>query len=240
MAPDTAPPMFNDLNIKQIVGSVGKLAKEHKVAKLPQVLVEWAMTDLSEHLSRETPKITAKRRKHLAAVSKQASKLLLSLEQLDEDAELAIAVEMVRQSDQQFWKVPPTEVDSSRQRLAEEHDFLKRLVAVTPRALGRPKRGHPRNLIADLILCDAAAIFSWLTEIEPTRKVDREGRYSKDSYEYGPFWDFAGALWPVIFEKSDDGLQAAIRRWADAVDFKSPLIANINMRHPLWRLFAKK
>lgn len=234
MASDTAPPMFNDLNIKQIAGSVSKLAKEHKVAKLPQVLVEWAMTDLSEHLSRKTPKITAKRREHLAAIGKNAVRLLESLEQLDEDAELAIAVEMVRQSDQQFWKVPPTEVDSSRQRLAEERVFLKRLVAVAPRALGEPKRGQPRNMVAYLVLQDAADIFGWLTETEPSREVDRDS-----GGVTGPFWEFSAALWLAIF-KSGAGLPSAIQNWAEArkhYGAQSALIANIAASNPAWGLF---
>jgi hypothetical protein len=54
------------------------------------------------------------------------------------------------------------------------------------------------------------------------------------------FGDFARSIWPVVFEKGDDGVDSALRNWAKwprLYGDKSALIANIHFRHPTWRVF---
>jgi hypothetical protein len=58
-------------------------------------------------------------------------------------------------------------------------------------------------------MMDIAAIFEYLTEIEATRRVDRITHDEK-----GPFRDFAGAIWSILFA-GEDGLSAALKNWAD-------------------------
>ena len=78
---------------------------------------------------------------------------------------------------------------------------------------------------------DIAAIFEWLTGTRAARRIER-----------GPatFGRFAEAIWPVVFESADDGLQSAQKNWAAfraRYEEESALIANINMRHPEWGVF---
>jgi hypothetical protein len=84
---------------------------------------------------------------------------------------------------------------------------------------------------------DIAAIFEWLTNIEATRQVDRISGVGA-----GPFWQFAAAIWPVVFGEADDGLPAAMKNWSSyrkRYGERSALIANIAMRHPTWGIFER-
>ena len=96
-------------------------------------------------------------------------------------------------------------------------------------------RGRPRNLAAFLVIRDIACIFQWVTGTEASRSVDRA-----HGKEIGPFWQFASAVWPVVFGKGDDGLSSAMQNWARDKDLYGPgsaLIANIALRHPTWGIF---
>jgi hypothetical protein len=88
-----------------------------------------------------------------------------------------------------------------------------------------------RNLPAYLLLLDMAAIFEWFTDREAARgSNDRPHQFD----------DFVGVLWSVIFGKAD-GSQAALKNWAKykkEFEERSPVISNINFRHPDWRLFT--
>ena len=125
------------------------------------------------------------------------------------------------------------------QKLVDHRDFLNHLQAAVESLQNRLKRGpgQPRNMVAYLVLLDIAAIFSWLTRLEPNREVDR-----MTGDEKGAFYNFAAALWPPVFASGLDGLSAAMKNWssgrrtyADA----SAIIANIDLRYPSWRVFAR-
>jgi hypothetical protein len=93
---------------------------------------------------------------------------------------------------------------------------------------------QPPTVIAYLVIKDVAAIFEWCTGLEATRQVDRISHE-----ETGPFYRFAAAIWPIVFGKGDDGLPAAIRRFATYRKREGrALMANMAMRNPAWRLFA--
>ena len=82
---------------------------------------------------------------------------------------------------------------------------------------------------------DIATIFQWVTGTEASRSVDRA-----DGKESGPFWEFASAVWPVVFGKGDDGLSSAMHNWArhkKRYGAGLALIFNIALRHPTWGLF---
>jgi hypothetical protein len=113
---------------------------------------------------------------------------------------------------------------------------LIRLLAVQ---FGEPKRqrGQPRNLLTYLILEDAAAIFEWYTETKATRQVNRV-----TSEDTGSFWEFASALWRIIF-RNTYGLSSAMKKWGHArVHFqeRSPFLLNVDLRHPSWGIFSRK
>ncbi len=105
------------------------------------------------------------------------------------------------------------------------------------------KVGQPPNFLAHLVLRDLAAIFKWATGSEPTRVVKRPGGRHDDEAEEGeesgPFYNFAAAVWPIVFANGDSGLPAAMKRWAEVKKTeRSPVIWNINARHPEWRLLT--
>ena len=113
-------------------------------------------------------------------------------------------------------------------RLDEERDFLTKLAAI--REIWKPRPGKPRNYAAGIVLQDAAAIFERFTGTKAGRVVD-----VSCGKETGPFFKFASALWPVMFGKGVQGLPAAMKNWARH-GAKSPLIENIALRHPTWRV----
>ena len=74
----------------------------------------------------------------------------------------------------------------------------------------RPKPPPNRKTQGFLIVLDLASIFELVTCTKPTRR----NHTSPDSQPYGPFWNFAQAVWLAV-HNSDRGLQSAIRTWAD-------------------------
>jgi hypothetical protein len=94
------------------------------------------------------------------------------------------------------------------QRIEEEKGFLDALTVATSQAWRR-KRGQPPNIISYLVIKDIAAIFEWSTKSPAKRRVDRVTHK-----EGGDFYKFAAAIWPVVFGQGDDGLLAAIKKFA--------------------------
>jgi hypothetical protein len=184
---------------------------------LPKILREWNSTDLREHLSRESRPIIQARIKKLESVRKRAERLLEALNAIDELGRVVIRRQMILADG------------------LEGTTFLTNLVRMRPKEVWNLKAGQPPNLAAYFVLKDAADIFEWFTGLKATREVDR------DSYkDTGPFWDFASALWPVVFGRGIEGLSSALKNWAhDSVQFdeRSALIANIAMRNPTWGVF---
>jgi len=96
-------------------------------------------------------------------------------------------------------------------------------------------KGQPRNVRAYLVMLDLAAIFEWLTDRKATRQVDR---ITND--ETGHFWNFAAAVWPLVFGHGCDGLKSAMKNWK-ALRLKhnenSPFMLNV-LRHLEWGVFT--
>jgi hypothetical protein len=96
------------------------------------------------------------------------------------------------------------------------------------------------NLQRYLVLLDLAAIFEWASGQHAGRRVRTD--ISEDAgKEYGPFYDFARAAWPMIFG-SEKGLSHALRTWAKRRALyreESPLIWNMDLRHPEWRIWKR-
>jgi hypothetical protein len=235
----TAAFEFTPEEIKTIADSLPEPVHEQCRRLLPEILREWARTDLSRHLSMETRAKQRVRLKNMKKVRERACELLRALQRLDaadERGRAWLAQEMLRAEGRNLKDVGRfEEARALRQRLDEVIDFLARLIAIAPMG---PSRGQPRNLPAYLVLQDAAAIFEWFTGTEATRQVDRSC-----GTETGRFLRFASALWPIIFGKGSRGLSAAMRNWAQGrscYDERSPLIANIALRHPAWGVFQRQ
>jgi hypothetical protein len=119
-------------------------------------------------------------------------------------------------------------------QLQEMRSFLSRLpsaLASSVKGLARGQ-GQPRNVAASLVVMDLVEMFEWLTRTKALRR----------RHDTGVFWEFASAVWPVIFKRGEYGLHSAIKNWELARKRKlrgarSGLIANLDLRHPEWRLF---
>jgi hypothetical protein len=125
--------------------------------------------------------------------------------------------------------------EENKRWLANSRDCIETIATAAKRPLKKPTRGQPCNIPAYLMMMDIAAIFEYLTDTRATRTVDWKTRE-----ETGPFRDFAGAIWSVVFSGAD-GLSAALKNWAEAKKkYAEPslLMANIAMRHPEWGLFG--
>ncbi len=98
--------------------------------------------------------------------------------------------------------------------------------------LGRPKGASYH------ILLDLGAVYQFVTGEPPTRQV-RGGDHPERGKDYGPFWDFASAVWHAIFENGT-GLSYAMKDFAAGQaqfhDY-SPIIANMGLRHTEWGIF---
>lgn len=110
-------------------------------------------------------------------------------------------------------------------------------------------RGHPRALLADAVLLDLAELFEEVAyPAKATRRISTKDQ-EVSGRDYGPFFEFARAVWVQVFW-SEKGLSDAMKRWARArkSGARSPVIANINSchpggltdpQHPVWGIFEK-
>jgi hypothetical protein len=201
---------------------------------LPEVIREWAENELQEHLSIEPYEVIKERVKRVSLVGKRARSLSEALGAIDSRDHWAIAMRLPgNASSLAEWTHEWAETKSFVERLKEETKFLTALAAAT--AACKPSRKRPSTVKSYLVIQDIAAIFEWCSGVEATRRVNNE-----NNEEYGPFYEFAAALWPVIFGKGDDGLPAAIKNFASYRERGGrALIANMAIRHPEWRLFER-
>ena len=101
-------------------------------------------------------------------------------------------------------------------RLSEAPARLERLAAAVAEAAAgcRPPSLPHNSVIRYLILKDLAAMFEFATEQSSGRRV-RTDAHVDAGQDYGPFWDFVSAVWPMIFG-STNGLRYALKFWASA------------------------
>jgi hypothetical protein len=226
-------PQFTDREVELIAAALPGDVVPRQLELLPQILREWARVDLTDHFSWESAATRQQRRARLAKVGKIAASLLQATDDLDETDRWDLAAQIGIAEGQSFLQAAGNE--QNRRRLDQGCDFIATIAVAAGNPLSRPSRGQPRNILAYLVIRDLAAIYEHLTQKEATRIVDRT------SYaECGPFYDFAAAIWPVVFGQGDHGLAAAIRNWAPWWHReKSPVIANIDLRHPEWGIFKR-
>lgn len=240
MATKKAAPKFSNKHIEIIAGSLSRPKDKRKQELLPQILREWCDVDLQRHWSIEGREAIRERMRKIEKVRKRASDLLRALEEVDDPGRRRIVTLIVLGGrefnladyvDHALYAREQAEREELTKQLGETREFLVRLAAIEPKA---PEfgRGHPRNILAYLVLQDSAAIFEWYTGTKATRGVHRVTRK-----ETGPFWRFASALWPIFFGRDTQGLPAAIKNWQigrKRFGEQSPLIANIRFRHRTW------
>jgi hypothetical protein len=256
MTVEDAAPQFDERAVELIKASLPKGVDQRRLDLLPLILNEWSVHHLPEHLSRERRATLRTRYDRLKKVGKCAAHLRQALEALDQRGRSWIAQEIAPEEGSTFSSVSREKLTDMREqfkqeddfrrklaaatmgRLKQENDFLRKLAAATTRLIQEDKRGagQPRNIPAYLVMMDIAAIFERLTGRKAARGVDR-------SYhtETGPFWRFAESIWPGVFGNTR-GLKAAMKNWAKARKLyqeQSPLLYNIALRHPTWRIFER-
>ena len=200
---------------------------------LRKVLHEWSAHELRNHLSLEPRAVVRRRATKQELVAKCARQLLQALNALDDNdlGHVAYQTKQVGETSDRG------EIAKMNNWLDEAPEFLGKLASISPRQFWNLRRGQPRNLVAYLVLQDAAEIFQWYSEKKATRTVDRV-----NATESGAFFRFASALWPIVFGRGLAGLPAAMRNWALARSQfreRSPVILNIDLRHSEWGLFER-
>jgi hypothetical protein len=225
---------FTDRDVRLIILSLAGQIDARGRELLPMVLREWAATDLQEHLAREPKESIAQRIEHLESIARAYADAADLLESLDERGLIGLKLTMTNS---------PGAVASEGERFDEASGVIQRepdrlrQIAVAARGaskIWRRARGRPRNLVGNWILLDLAEIYEWLVGQEASRRTNRE-----EGVDTGPFWDFASAVWPIVFG-SDDGLSHGLKSWASYRKKYAPslpLINNMDRRHPEWRLF---
>jgi hypothetical protein len=239
---------FTKQEIELIVSSLPHGINRRRLQLLPRVLQYWAVTELAEHLSRPSRATMSARRQSEIKVGRRATALLEALGELVAHPPIERAVNEHGENGlfELALRMAIAEGKSGyrHKNLAKANTELENLRVLLPRITdaaahtSRKRRsGQPRNIVAYLLLQDAVAIFQWATGTTATRRVDRG-----TGEEMGPFYEFATALWPVIFRQGDKGLPSAMKSWARArkkYGEQSPLLHNINLRHPIWRVFER-
>jgi len=228
---------FSVGEVSLIAQSLPAQANPRRLTMLPLILAEWGRTDLPEYFGQEPTPERATRNARLKSVAAKSGKLahaLRTLTPMDLDF-IAFALSQDRQPTAN----PPRRYDVMQSEIAEITGVIATLETISEGATAAVhvgRRGQPMNLKSHLVLRDLAAIYQYVTGKPATRSTDREtGRGS------GPFWEFAKAVWPVVFENADDGLSAALKVWAgnpSKASESSALLANIDLRHPEWGIFG--
>ncbi len=236
-------PEFTDRDIKLIRKSLPSRIDRRRLSLLEPILREWVGTDVPLHRSKPSAEVQRGRVKRLKAVAAESAKLARALDAIEREDEIFWIVREMTLADAQ--RLSPTERRRQETQLQEVREFLEKLSTSAAMAskLWKQGRGQPRKVAASLVLMDIVAIYEWLTNKKATRQVDRDSKT-----DAGPFWEFASALWPMVFGSADDGLPAAIKNWAAAQKDmregkiqgeRSPVLYNIAMRHPDWGIFGE-
>ena len=232
----TAPLSFTTKQLEQIKRALPDDANPHRLTLLPDILIEWERHDLQEYVSsretRESIRQTSKRYQELITA---ATKLSSAIDAAIKSSEHILIALQLGEFD---GTVPMRDRRAHyTDKILEHREFLRDLIAASSSISKRSQSGpgRPPNNIAYVALLDIAAIFEWVTLRKASRLVD-----PVRGVETGLFYLFASAIWPLILQRADDGLPAAIKKWASArrkFGERSALIANIDMRHRLWRVF---
>jgi hypothetical protein len=221
---------FTDRDVKAILSHVS-VVEPKKADRLGDVLRDWAKHDIPTAFRIYPDKAVARERlKAIRCVLKHAQGLRDALENFEKFDGSSWLVQ--RLIDGLTGDDHSTAKAMQTCRIVEHQVFLRELESAA-KAIERgfaAATDQRRNLSSYLLLLDMAAIFEWLTG-RPARRGSEDRPH--------PFDEFVGVLWSVIFDQTR-GMQAALKNWArytKEFDERSALVANINFRHPDWRLF---
>jgi hypothetical protein len=226
----TFPVKFTDRDIEAIVSHISVTPK--KSSQLGDILNDWAKHDLRKAFQIYPDKAIARGQlRAIRSVIKYAEGLRGALENFEkfDGSSWLVWKQIEGHSGEDYSREKAVQT----RRLAEQRVFLQELESTAKAIEPGFKAGtdQRRNIASYLLLLDMEAIFKWLTG---RRKATR-GSNDRPT----PFDDFVSVLWSVIFGNTQ-GMEAALRNWAKYThEFRdrSALVANIDFRHPDWRLF---
>lgn len=196
--------IFSDQCIADIKESIRSTARGDRLALLGDILRSWEANELKEHRSLETNEDKEQRKYRLGKALKAAKVLSEALDALKD-------------------------FDCAYVDYHAEHEVFAALkqentafIPAIERAVGIPKRGHPRTFVEYLVVLDAAAIYTHLTGKEANRTEAK-----------GAFTDFCTPIWNAVFGEGKSGFTAAMKKLENerkAGQGVSPIIANLRLR----------
>jgi hypothetical protein len=221
------PVKFTDRDCELIAASLPSGTEPKRRELLPLLLREWARLELRMHLTRMPLPLLALQRKRLRKVSTRAVALIEALDELEEgDRWELVALLGIAEG---LGLLAAYRNEQNKHRVDEWRDRTAKIALATSKPVWKPGKGHPRKIIAQLVLQDLAALFEYLTDLPAGRLVDR-----RTGEESGYFLHFARAVWPVVFGNGDFGLVPQLREWADHGSKKSRMINAVEPRRPEW------
>ena len=205
------PTEFTDRHIRLIQSSLPPSTDPERIELLPALLREWARAYLPEHFAGIPLPVLARQRRRLEKVAKRATALIASLDELEglDRWELVDRLGIVEGLGTLMADYNEYRIENKR-RVDEWRSLTAAIAAAAVEQAWKPGRGQPRNILAQLVLQDLAALFEYVTGVTARRGVDRRTRE-----ESGPFLNFARAVWPVVFANGDFGLTSQLREWAN-------------------------
>lgn len=223
--------------VEKIIAAAPKKFPE-RIALLPRILEQWISEHLEEHLSRPTPGENLAQDKHHTAVINAAQELETALGGLIGDDSYNLALRTLGWPVKSaLLDITPAQIRGANRKLAALKRYVKCL-ATADTSMPWRKRGAPLKVAAYLIMLDIQVIYEYLAGA-PAKRMVHNKDHGDAGKEYGPFWDFALAVW-IGLHDSQSGLPSAIRNWAELSrrhNERSPLMENINMSRPEWGLF---
>src|SRR5262245_13909794 len=116
---------------------------QRRLELLPQILAEWWVHDLPQHLAQESRATVRNRFAQLLKLCKRASELRQVLDGTEQLGRSWIAQEMSRQQEGDLFS--REKVIEMEERLIQESDFLNNLAAATTKLMEKkpPSRGSP-------------------------------------------------------------------------------------------------
>jgi hypothetical protein len=221
-------PRFSDRDVSLIDKSLPATVVSRRRQLLPQILRDWSSNDLHSYMQFQR-RASPERREKMERIRDCAHALVQAFDETDEVDRWGLADMMVREAAAQISSAGiagRAEFIVLNQRITETVDLLNKLRKAADQTW-RYDRGGPRNVLALSVLSDIAAIFEWAT--------------GKAASRHSPFRRFAAAIWPVVFGSGTDGLHSAMKNWASSRNKSSrtsPLMVNMDERHPEWGVFA--
>ena len=196
---------FANEDLTKIGAALPLGAPPERLALLPEILRAWEQEDLREHLSREGRAVLRHREKQLEDIKQHATGLLAAVEALDEAGrfEMTLRPQMWRDHTE-IWNA---DTEAAERRRNEAVTWLNDLID----ALNEPQPKPPPDRATRhyLMMADLAAIFELISSEPATRRTNFDS-----GVQYGPFWNFAKAVWSAVYGDKR-GLQNAVRIWVD-------------------------